>query len=215
DPQTATTDVLSYRDMVETGQMLGPRIYATGPGVFSSDNIQSIDDARDVLTRYSKYWETHTIKQYMGGNRQQRQWVAMAAKEQQLMPTHEGGLALKLNLTQIRDGDPGSLGDVGHRVRRAAQPRGPEDRDDQRRAGDRHGEGSWVAREREARGPRRPRQEPAREHPEHEHGALRDEERRSVRGGHAGSDLAAAEEAAAAVLVGPRPEAAPERPEAP
>src|SRR5207249_1003401 len=39
DPQTATTDVLSYRDMVETGQMLGPRIYATGPGVFSSDNI--------------------------------------------------------------------------------------------------------------------------------------------------------------------------------
>ena len=87
--------------------MLGPRIYATGPGVFSSDNIQSIDDARDVLTRYSKYWETHTIKQYMVGNRQQRQWVAMAAKEQQLMLTLEGGLDLKLNLTQIMDGYPG------------------------------------------------------------------------------------------------------------
>jgi Tol biopolymer transport system component len=107
DPQTATTDILAYRDMVETGQLLGPRVYGTGPGVFSSNDIQSLDEARDVLTRYSKYWNTHTIKQYMVGNRQQRQWVIMAAKEQNLMPTLEGGLDLKLNLTQMMDGYPG------------------------------------------------------------------------------------------------------------
>lgn len=107
DPQTATTDILAYRDMVETGQLLGPRVYGTGPGVFSSNDLQSIEDARDVLTRYSKYWDTHTIKQYMVGNRQQRQWVIMAAKEQKLMPTLEGGLDLKLNLTQMIDGYPG------------------------------------------------------------------------------------------------------------
>src|SRR5690606_25488185 len=34
DPQTATTDVLSYEDQVRAGQILGPRIYSTGPGVF-------------------------------------------------------------------------------------------------------------------------------------------------------------------------------------
>src|SRR5690606_14989464 len=34
DPQTATTDVLSYGDMVETGELIGPRIFSTGPGVF-------------------------------------------------------------------------------------------------------------------------------------------------------------------------------------
>jgi Tol biopolymer transport system component len=107
DPQTATTDVLSYRDMVETGQMIGPRVYGTGPGVFSQDNVQSLDEARDVLKRYSQYWDTKTIKQYMAGNRQQRQWIIMAAKEQKLMPTLEGGLDLKLNLTQILDGYPG------------------------------------------------------------------------------------------------------------
>lgn len=107
DPQTATTDILAYRDMVETGQLIGPRVYGTGPGVFSSNDLQSLDDAQDVLTRYSKYWETHTIKQYMVGNRQQRQWVIMAAKEQNLMPTLEGGLDLKLNLTQMMDGYPG------------------------------------------------------------------------------------------------------------
>jgi Tol biopolymer transport system component len=107
DPQTATTDVLAYRDLVETGQMLGPRVYGTGPGVFSQDNVQSLEEARDVLKRYSQYWDTKTIKQYMAGNRQQRQWIIMAAKEQKLMPTLEGGLDLKLNLTQILDGYPG------------------------------------------------------------------------------------------------------------
>ena len=107
DPQTATTDVLSYRDMVETGQMTGPRVFGTGPGVFMQDNVQSLDDARDVLKRYSHYWNTRTIKQYMAGNRQQRQWIIMAAREQKLMPTLEGGLDLKLNLTQILDGYPG------------------------------------------------------------------------------------------------------------
>jgi Tol biopolymer transport system component len=107
DPQTSTTDILAYRDLVETGQMIGPRVYGTGPGVFSQDNVQSLDEARDVLKRYSDYWDTHTIKQYMVGNRQQRQWIIMAAKEQKLMPTLEGGLDLKLNLTQILDGYPG------------------------------------------------------------------------------------------------------------
>ena len=32
DPQTSTTDVLSYGDMVETGEFIGPRIFSTGPG---------------------------------------------------------------------------------------------------------------------------------------------------------------------------------------
>jgi Tol biopolymer transport system component len=107
DPQTASTDVVTYRDLVEAGMMLGPRIYHTGPGVFSRDNVQSLEEARDVLRRYSTYWDTKTIKQYMAGNRQQRQWIAMAAREQQLMPTLEGGLDLKLNLTQIIDGYAG------------------------------------------------------------------------------------------------------------
>jgi hypothetical protein len=107
DPQTATTDGVTFGDMVEAGRLLGPRAYGTGPGVFSRDNVQSLDEARDVLKRYSEYWNTKTIKQYMAGNRQQRQWIIMAAREQSLMPTLEGGLDLKLNLTQIMDGYSG------------------------------------------------------------------------------------------------------------
>ena len=108
DPQTATTDVLTYADMVEAGMIPGPRIYSTGPGVgYWGYNIKSLDHARDVLMQYSKYYNTKTIKMYLTGNRQHRQWIIQAAKEQELMPTTEGGLDFKLNLTQILDGYPG------------------------------------------------------------------------------------------------------------
>ena len=108
DPQTATTDVLTYSDLVETGDMWGPRIFHTGPGVFWDENLQSLDDARNVLRRYSDFYHTNTIKQYMTGNRKQRQWIIMAAKELGLMPTLEGGLDFKKNLTEAMDGYPGS-----------------------------------------------------------------------------------------------------------
>jgi Tol biopolymer transport system component len=108
DPQTATTDVLTYADMVDAGQIPGPRVYSTGPGVgFWMYNIKDLDHARNVLKQYSEYYNTKTIKMYLTGNRQHRQWIIMAAKEQQLMPTTEGGLDFKLNLTQIQDGYPG------------------------------------------------------------------------------------------------------------
>ena len=108
DPQTATTDVLTYADMVEAGKIPGPRIYSTGPGVgYWGYNIRSLDHARDVLMQYSKYYNTKTIKMYLTGNRQHRQWIIQAAKEQELMPTTEGGLDFKLNVTQILDGYPG------------------------------------------------------------------------------------------------------------
>jgi Tol biopolymer transport system component len=107
DPQTSTTDVLTYADQVETGELIGPRVYHTGPGVFWDENFQSLDDARNALRRYSEFYGTKWIKQYMTGTRKQRQWLIMAAKELGLMPTTEGGLDFKLNLTEMLDGYPG------------------------------------------------------------------------------------------------------------
>ena len=108
DPQTGTTDVLSYSDMVLAGKSLGPRIYSTGPGVgYWGYNLESLDHTREVLRQYSEYFDTKTIKMYRVGNRKHRQWVIQASHEQQLMPTTEGGLDIKLNLTQLIDGYPG------------------------------------------------------------------------------------------------------------
>ena len=108
DPQTATTDVLTYSDMVDAGMMHGPRVYSTGPGVgYWSYKIKSLEHAKEVLKQYSEYYDTKSIKMYLVGNRQMRQWIIMAAKELKLMPTTEGGLDFKLNMTQLLDGYPG------------------------------------------------------------------------------------------------------------
>lgn len=108
DPQTGTTDVLSYSDMVEAGMVDGPRIYSTGPGLgFWGYQLESLEQTKEVLKQYSDYFDTKTIKMYLVGNRQQRQWVIEACKELKLMPTTEGGLDFKLNMTQLIDGYPG------------------------------------------------------------------------------------------------------------
>jgi hypothetical protein len=94
--------------MVETGDFIGPRILSTGPGVFSATNIRSLDDAREVLKRYSEFYQTETIKQYQTGDRRVRQFLIQAAREQHLMATLEGGLDFKKNLTEAMDGYAGS-----------------------------------------------------------------------------------------------------------
>ena len=108
DPQTGSSDVLSYEDMIRAGTMLGPRIYSTGQGVFSGELIGSLDEARDVLSRYSDYFDTKTIKMYGAGNREVRQWIIQAARELELMPTTEGSLDLRLNMTMAQDGYSGT-----------------------------------------------------------------------------------------------------------
>ena len=108
DPQTSSTDVLTYSDMVRAGKMIGPRIYSTGPGLgYWFYNLKSLEQTREVMKQYSEYYHTKTIKMYLAGNRKQRQWIIQAAKEQNIMPTTEGGLDFKLNMTQLLDGYPG------------------------------------------------------------------------------------------------------------
>ena len=107
DPQTSTADVFAYRDLQEIGRILAPRIYATGPGIFSRSGVYDADAADDFLKRYAEAYDAVTIKQYIAGDRIVRQWVAMASMKHKLIPTTEGALDLKLNLTQMADGYSG------------------------------------------------------------------------------------------------------------
>ncbi len=108
DVQTSTNDYLTYQDLVEAGMMLGPRAYSTGPGVFSSNDFQSFDQAKFVLEKYKKYYRNHNLKSYTVGNRRQRQWVVQAARELGLTVTTEGALDLKLDMTHAMDGFGGN-----------------------------------------------------------------------------------------------------------
>ena len=107
DPQTSSEDIVAYSDLMETGELIGPRLFSTGPGIFSTDNIKSLADARDVLRRYADHFNTQTIKQYLAGDRKIRQWVIMAANELGLTPTTEGGSNFTMNLTLMQDGYAG------------------------------------------------------------------------------------------------------------
>jgi Tol biopolymer transport system component/imidazolonepropionase-like amidohydrolase len=107
DPQTSTPDVFAYADMVDVGMIPGPRIYATGPGVFSSSGIDDRDAAFKFIKRYKEAYRTNTLKQYVAGDRLVRQWIIEACKEYGITATIEGSLDLKLNLTQMADGFSG------------------------------------------------------------------------------------------------------------
>jgi hypothetical protein len=100
--------MFAYQDLVDSGDILGLRAFSTGPGVFSDNNFQSVEEVKGVLTKYRKYYGTHNIKSYIVGNRKQRQFMVMASKELEMMPTTEGGLDLKLNLTHVIDGFHGN-----------------------------------------------------------------------------------------------------------
>ncbi len=108
DVQTMTNDMFAYQDLVDAGRLLGPRAYSTGPGIFSNNEFTSVDQAKGVLRKYRDHYRTRNLKSYLVGNRKQQQYVAMAAHELGMMPTTEGALDLKLDLTHAIDGFSGN-----------------------------------------------------------------------------------------------------------
>ena len=108
DPQSATTDIYAYADLVETGEIVGPRIYTTGPGVFDASGLDDKDATRNYIKRYREAYQTDTLKEYVAGDRIVRQWVAAACKEFRITPTTEGALDMKLDLSQMIDGFSGN-----------------------------------------------------------------------------------------------------------
>lgn len=107
DVQPSTVDLLDVQDRIDAGQMLGPRALSTGPGVFSNNDFNSQAHAVAILKRYKERYRVDNIKAYISGSRQQRQWLIQAAAELKLMPTTEGALDMKLDLTHAIDGFSG------------------------------------------------------------------------------------------------------------
>jgi Tol biopolymer transport system component len=108
DVSTLSIDQLAYQDLIDAGVVLGPRGYSTGPGVFSFNEFRSLQETVDVVRRYRDHYRTRNLKEYRTGNRRQRQWVAEAALQVGVMPTTEGAVNMKLDLTQAIDGFAGN-----------------------------------------------------------------------------------------------------------
>lgn len=108
DPSSLSIDMFAYQDLVDAGIVTGSRVSTTGMAMFSFNRLSSLDEARALLSRYRDHYRTRNLKQYLIGNRLQRQWLIQAAAEMGMTPTTEGSLSLKLDLSQIMDGYAGS-----------------------------------------------------------------------------------------------------------
>lgn len=107
DPSTLSIDMLAYQDLIDAGLMTGSRLRSTGMAMFSFNRLESLSDARALLTRYRDYYRLRNVKQYLIGDRRARQWTVQVARDLGLQPTTEGYLSLKLDLTMIIDGYSG------------------------------------------------------------------------------------------------------------
>ena len=108
DPQAQTVDTFVYEDLVETGDIPGPRAFSTGPGIYSTNAFKSFSDALNMAKRYKQFYRVGTIKSYLVGNRRQQQWMVAAAKQVGLMATTEGGSDFRIDITQVLDGFSGN-----------------------------------------------------------------------------------------------------------
>lgn len=107
DVQPTTVNVISVKDNVDAGLTIGPRTFSTGPGVFNNNEFKSYEHALAVLARYKDRYRLRTVKAYLSGSRQQRQWLIQAARNLGLNVTTEGGSDLKMNLSLMIDGFTG------------------------------------------------------------------------------------------------------------
>lgn len=107
---SSTFDSYSCAEMLQTGQMLGPRLYTVGRPVRTGDGVIGIDNFQDALavvqkraalgSNYLKYylhWEPHV----------DRQWAVIACREAGLNMTNEGLLEPFGQLAMIKDGSTG------------------------------------------------------------------------------------------------------------
>ena len=102
-PQTSP-DVFGLSDVIEVDGVPAPRVFSTGPGLFSQTTFASPDEARRVIEPYRDGFGTHLLKWYMAGPRGERQALIQAARDLEMMPTTEGGADTKGDLTYAMDG---------------------------------------------------------------------------------------------------------------
>jgi Tol biopolymer transport system component/imidazolonepropionase-like amidohydrolase len=93
-----------WGELVDAGEMVGSRVYATGPPLTSTNTpIRSAEDALNAVRRY-KHQGANSLKQYLQPRRIQRQWLLEAAKAENINITNEGAGDLKADVTMALDG---------------------------------------------------------------------------------------------------------------
>jgi imidazolonepropionase-like amidohydrolase len=111
DPSASTEMVFSLAELVQAGEIVGPRVFSTGSILYGADGdirvqINSLDDARSHLRRL-KAVVAFSVKSYNQPRRDQRQQVLAAARELDMLVMPEGGSTFFHNVNMILDGHTG------------------------------------------------------------------------------------------------------------
>ncbi len=110
DNAVAAQNVFPTAELIDAGQVIGPRTYSSGGPLYNRDGarenlLTSYQVAEDNIKRL-KSWGAVSAKQYLQPRRDQRQWVSDIARKEGLMVTSEGS-DLAYNLGMIMDGQTG------------------------------------------------------------------------------------------------------------
>lgn len=111
DPSSHSEMIFSQAEMVQSGSMVGPRIFSTGRILYGAEGdfkavVNSLDDARSAIER-TKAFGAISVKSYNQPRRDQRQQVLEAARELGVLVMPEGGSTFTHNMSMILDGHTG------------------------------------------------------------------------------------------------------------
>ena len=110
DPSSSAASIFPAAEFQRAGKLLAPRIFSTGeviygakaPGFFA--DITNKDDALEHVTRLLEQG-AHGVKNYNQPRREQRQQVAHAARELDMLVVPEGGSLYHMDMSLIADGN--------------------------------------------------------------------------------------------------------------
>src|SRR5205085_3660280 len=109
DPSAPSLDVFAQAEMVESGHLIGPRVYSSGDVLYGGAQadvfaeVNSLEDARRQVRRMKAYG-ARMIKVYQQPRRDQRIWFAEACREEHMLLTAEGAGEMHTDLSMAIDG---------------------------------------------------------------------------------------------------------------
>jgi Tol biopolymer transport system component len=110
DPSMYSQNMFPTAELIETGDLIGPRGFSTGDNITAGDAARAneMNNPADALAAVRKMadWGAVAIKQYAQPRRDQRQWMAEASRTVGLNETSEGGHFME-DLGFIMDGQTG------------------------------------------------------------------------------------------------------------
>jgi len=111
DPAVTSPVPFPTAELIEAGQMVGPRIFSAAENITPGDDparneIASLEVARREVAR-RKSWGSVMLKQYNQPTRHQRQWIVEAARQLGIRTTAEGSLDIHHKVGMVMDGHTG------------------------------------------------------------------------------------------------------------